>query len=56
MGTLSVTWRESQAAVGCSVTAVRMIFMRSWLKSIPFRPPDNEAALRRRCARGYFLL
>jgi hypothetical protein len=34
METLSVTWRESQAAVGCSVTAVRAIFLRSWVRMI----------------------
>src|ERR1700722_9099441 len=27
-GNASVTWRESQAAVGCSVTAVRTMFLR----------------------------
>ena len=33
-GNASVTWRESQAAVGCSVTAARMIFLRSWPRMI----------------------
>jgi len=31
-GNASVTWRKSQAAVGCSVTALRTIFLRSWVR------------------------
>ena len=40
-GKAAVTWRESHAAVGCLVTAVLTIFLRSWARMIITESPSK---------------
>lgn len=48
-GKACVTWRESQTVVGCSVTAMRTIFLQSWARRSSRRAAETTQTPLRMC-------